>query len=64
MNVTLHKITVNLFIKYTVIWTVKLQYYLNESHPDDTANVILLNDDVSEIRGVHVRLQEQLEKHI
>lgn len=37
--------------------------YINESHPDDTANVILLNDDVSEIRDVHVRLQEQLEKH-
>lgn len=40
----------------------KFYYYLNESHPDDAANVILLDDDVSEIRGVHVRLQEQLEK--
>lgn len=43
-------------------YTVKFKIYLNESHPDDAANVILLDDDVSEIRGVHVRLQEQLEK--
>lgn len=28
------------------------------SHPDDAAYVILLDDDVSEFRDVHVRLQE------
>lgn len=32
------------------------------SHPDDAAYMILLDDDVSERRGVHVRLQEKLEK--
>ncbi len=36
-------------------------YY--ESDPDDTADVILLDHDVRQIRCVYVRLQEQLEKH-
>lgn len=34
------------------------------SHPDDAAYVVLLDDDVSELRGVHVRLQEKLEKYV
>ncbi len=34
-------------------------YY--ESDPDDTADVILLDHDVRQIRCVYVRLQEQLE---
>ncbi len=34
-------------------------YY--ESDPDDTADVILLDHDVRQIRCVHVRLQEQLQ---
>lgn len=32
------------------------------SHPDDAAYVILLDDDVSQLRRIHVRLQEKLEK--